>query len=364
MHPRNRRPNPRPRSNITPLTPEPRPQNLPDTSSQTKGQTNGPPRAVFDNLWFVAPNGTELLSPYNLHAPGAEIAQASAFTVSLLTTVMAKDYDALLGRDNDVLVYSESRMNHQPDVQRLHFFEKELPVGTPIRNTLADNVFLCDDYRGEKLWLKLNMVEVDTHHKADREAALRALTSLAGTAGAIFPALLPYALGTAVAGGIVGRILDALTRDTPVIEVPVALHPGAGSIGRAPLQAGVYVAFSQDIDPAKFRMNRNGLLTRPDRGPVEVSYAAFDIRPINSPSPALLLNQKTAALLQHLRSDQGLTSKNILQAAQETLAGYLSFQKLRRYQTLRQLEHPTAAETNLLARMATDEQLKPFLDPR
>lgn len=113
----------------------------------------------------------------------------------MVAAVVAEDLDGIFRGKNDILVLSKTSMGEEPLVERIHFFEEEVPKGHPIKHMLAENLFIADDYNGiDKLWLEINVLEIDTN-TGERKAAVKAFQSLAATAGAVFPAILPYAFG-------------------------------------------------------------------------------------------------------------------------------------------------------------------------
>ncbi|MDJ0681885.1 MAG: hypothetical protein AB4372_20145 [Xenococcus sp. (in: cyanobacteria)] len=54
-----------------------------------------------------------------------------------------------------------NRCSRQP-IRQVHFWQKEIPAGTPIQNILSNQIFATEDYSGEDWWLQLEVTEVDT----------------------------------------------------------------------------------------------------------------------------------------------------------------------------------------------------------
>ena len=141
---------------------------------------------MYNNIWLVLPQTKELVSPYEIYEKSKRIESAQAFTVSMVTVVVAKDLDGILRGKNDILVLTKSSLGNQPFVERIHYYEQEVPKGRPICNMFADNVFVTDDYNGnDRLWLELNVLEIDTD-TGERKAGIKAFQSLAAMAGAVF----------------------------------------------------------------------------------------------------------------------------------------------------------------------------------
>ena len=153
---------------------------------------------MVDNIWLVLPKTTQLISPYELYDSSQRIPLASPFSVSLINAVISDDLDGLFRGDNDILLLSKSSLGSQPQVERVHYYEEGVAAGRPLKNLLANSVFVSEDYSGQRLWLEMNVLEIDTD-TGERKAAVQAFQGLASTAGAVFPAIAPYAFGASAA---------------------------------------------------------------------------------------------------------------------------------------------------------------------
>lgn len=313
----------------------------------------------MSTAFYIPPSTKTLISPYESHPKGKLIPVAKPFTVSMLAAVVAEDLDGFLRGKNDVLIMSKSAMGEQPKVDRIHFYEEEVPAGKPIKNIFADTVFVDDDYEGERLWLEFNIVEVDTTD-SERETAVRAFQSLAGTAGAVFPVALPYTFAASAAAGLLHKLTNALEDDDQVIRTTFALYGNGGSVGRAALREGVYVMFPQPQDPSHFKLEPNGTLSRGGKAP-GVSYAVFDIRPQKQVSPSFVINQKMATLLTQLSDGNDNSAQSSIKFLEDTLIEYSNFRKLERYLELKEKQDLTAEEKDLMAEIAKIESIKPFI---
>jgi hypothetical protein len=315
---------------------------------------------MFDNVWLVLPRTKDLVSPYQLYPASRPIKASQPFTVSLVSVVVAEDLDGFLRGKNDVLVLTKSAIGEKPLVQRIHFYEEEVPKGRPIRNMFADSVFVTDDYSGsDRLWLELNVLEVDTD-TGERNAAVNAFRSLSSTAGAVFPAIVPYTFAAGAAVTLIEKLVSVLEKDENVVKVRFALHPGEPRIGKAPLQGGTYVVFAVPQDSSKFKLQPNGLLT-PSNKPSEVSYVVFDIAPQKTISGSFVMNQKVATLLTQLQSGNSNSAKSTIEFLNETLTEYSNFKKLQRYLELKSKQDLTPQEKELMVEIGKIKDLKPFL---
>ena len=315
---------------------------------------------MFDNIWLVLPKTKDLVSPYDIYEESKRIEAAEPFTVSMVTVVVAEDLDGILRGSNDVLVLTKSSLGEQPFVERIHYYEEGVQTGRPIRNLFADTVFITDDYNGiDRLWLELNVLEIDTD-TGERKAAIKAFQSLAATAGAVFPAVVPYTFAASAAGGMLEKLVSAFEKDTNVVKVPFSLHSGTLTPGKAPLQAGTYVVFAQPQDPNKYKMQTNGLLTTGKRSS-NVSYAVFSIAPQKQVSPNFVLNQKIATLLTQVSSGNANAAQGTIAFLNSTLRAYANFSKLNRFIDLKKKAHLTEKEKVLMTEIMKVDELEPFL---
>ena len=316
---------------------------------------------MLESVWLVDPTTKKLISPYDEHPKCKKIVAAQPFTVSIVSAVVAEDLDGFMQGNNDILIFSKSSLGTQPLVERIHFFEENISPGRPIKNILAENIFITDDFNGEdKFWLELHVVEVDKYNKSQRKAAVQAFQSLASMTGAVFPALLPYSFGASAAAGVIENLISAIEKDTPVVQVPFAFYPTSPRPGRAVMQSGTYVVFSQAQDPEQYTLNSNGLLSRGNK-PAEVSYVVFDITPGKQPSPAFITSQKLATLLTQMKNGNTNDPTATINFLMDTLTQYENFTKLKRYNSLVSKDTLTQQEKDLMREIKKIDVLKPFL---
>jgi hypothetical protein len=315
---------------------------------------------MAETVWFVPWDGKELLSPYRSHPASAPIGPAQPFTVSLASVVVAEDFDGFFRGDNDILVLSRSTLGDQPLVERIHYYEEEIPKGESITSIFADTMFLAEDYNGEdRLYLELSVREMDAD-TGERQAALQAFQSLAASAGAVFPVLLPYAFAGSAVVALLAKLATALERDQDVVKVRLSLYTGRPRPGRAVLQEGSFVVFASPQEPSTYELGENGLLA-PVSGAPKVSYAVFQISAGKYPSPKFIVHQKVATLLTQMQKGSDTNPLAAINFLEDTLTQYARFSRLRRYLELKAKATPTAEEAALMQHIAADAALQPFL---
>lgn len=315
---------------------------------------------MIDSIWLVLPGTDELISPYSVYEKSKRIEAAQAFSVTMVSAVVGEDLDGFLRGKNDVLVLTRVSLGEQPLVDRIHFYEDDIPVGKPIRSMFADNVFITDDYSGrDRLWIELNVLEIDTD-SGERKMATAAFQSLAATAGAVFPAILPYTFAANAGVVVVEKLVSALEKNERVIKFPFSLYPGELRLGMAPLQEGTYVVFSQPRDPIRYKLQPNGLLSLAGKT-ATVSYVVFNVSAQPQTSPSFVLNQKIATLLTQINSGNSNSTKGTIDFLTSTVQQYLNYQKLQRYLEIKTKADPSSKEKELLAAIEKIDAIKPFL---
>lgn len=272
-----------------------------------------------ERLWFVPPGSRELVSPYVALDGDQPIEPGAAVSVSLIAAVLGRSFESAWRGDNDVLLASRSAWGGGAVSRRIHAWEPELPVGTPIRDLLADSVALADGFESSRLWLELEVVEVDRLAAGPRQRALSQLRELGAAAGAIYPTLLPWLTGAGAAGQVLHTLISALEKDVCVLRVPVALHGvenGGGRPGRALLREGAFVAFDRSVDATDLQLSEAGTLSRANLTLSQASYVVFDIRSVAGIERESVVQAEVAALVEQLRGDP---SGVMLPQALETL---------------------------------------------
>lgn len=317
-------------------------------------------------VWLALPGRKYLTSPYRLHDQSRILEPVEPFTISLVSCRIAEDLDGLGRGGNDILIVTKSAIGSHPPVERVHFYEKDIPAGQVLNNLFANNVLMVDDYSGhERLWLEINIIEVDTSD-GERHAAVNALQSLAQTAGAAFPVLAPYAYPVSRVISAINKIFSRLEKNTEVIRAPISLYPPTqASRGRAPLQVGVYVVFPEPQYGNAFKMDDSGVLWTTQDRQADITYATFAIAPGLSISVDHLRNQKLATLLTQIRADSHKSDRTTFDLLRDTLQDQQHFRMLQRYYDLMGRSHRTAAENRRLQEIVERyREIRPYLPPQ
>jgi len=244
-----------------------------------------------------------------------------------------------------------------------------LPIGEPIKDLLADTMYVCKDYSGtDRFWLSLQVLDVPTNPK-QRDSFVQGFQGLAQQVGSIFPVALPYAMLAGAAAGAVGKFVDATSKNMPILDRHVELDPGTRH-NRVLLRAGSYVFFHADVDGSAYQLESNGTITSTAGAPESIAYAVFSIEFTDDPGPEWhdeVNAQRVATLLTGLRegesADPGAASSAFLS---ETMQMYSNWKDLQRHTALyqKQQEAPNALtpqEQALMTSIAQLADLQPYL---
>ncbi|MBE3560497.1 MAG: hypothetical protein IMW89_14930 [Ktedonobacteraceae bacterium] len=334
-------------------------------------------------LWYVAPDEAagKLSSPYMTCADGNDphaIIAAQPFTVSLKAICVAEDhhrtlFEGLFPQDG-VLILSSNSLGTKPAVQRVHYYQEHLPRATLIDSFLSDTVYLCDDYSGhERLWLEFHIMAVGVPQE-ERDTLVNKFTSLAETAGSIFPVALPYSFIASTVVKSVEQLLNATQQAKHLLSRRVAFYPhhprtptDAGASGSPDhntpiLRCGTYIIFAEAVDGNAYTLQADNSIT-----PVpDVSYLVFMIDRESIPSPDWVTSQRVAMLLTQINQGNANSEQAPIVFLNNTLTGYSNFSKLQRYLELWQKKQGdenslTAAEKALMLRIASIAEIQPFL---
>ena len=177
---------------------------------------------ALDNIAFVPPHtaGGELISAFGADKSDPFLIKAAqAFTIELETVMVPQEHQKrllpqvslpFLDGEKDMLVLSASSTSDHPEVQRVHYFGQAPEFRTPHSNFQSNTMYLTSDYNGkDQLQVSVRLVEVDTSNE-ERDTFLSEFQNLAGGAGALFPAVLPYVSAGVQLGKAIDKVITAV----------------------------------------------------------------------------------------------------------------------------------------------------------
>jgi hypothetical protein len=316
-----------------------------------------------EKTWHVNPTSRRLASAYEIQPYAKRIVAAQPFTVSLKSVMVADDLDGWPRGDNDLLLTTSSSLGEAPKVQRVHFYAEEIKPRTVLKSFFAETMFVCNDYSAaDRLWLELKVVEIDTD-TGERKALTNAFGKLAAVAGSVFPVAMPYAALASGVAGAIEKLISALEKNVSAIECPIALYPPDRPDAGMPLQTGMFVVFSQEVDGAEYQFEPGFAISRIDGRDVDVAYALFAVEAVKGVSPKWVISQKVATLLTQIDQGNDNSAAGTIDFLTDTLQQYSNFKDLRRYVDLKSKDPAklTEEEKQLMEQIAKRDELKPFL---
>ena len=315
----------------------------------------------LEDAWYVDLDDGELKAASKVHGEGTQLKPAEAFTVSLKTVFPAKNFEGAFGGGNDIMILTRAALGDQPRVRRVHFYRKGLPDRDPIDDIFSETIFTAEDWRGDRLWLEIIVVEIDKSDN-ERSTAIDTFGNLAAKFGSVFPAMIPYTFAVKPVLKVVDRLDSALRKNDDVLRVPFSLHQDAGP-GVAPLQEGYYVLFANHIsNAARYKLDLNNGFIMDGNGHPDISYVVFAVKRGVRNGPKFEASQKVARLLSQM-DDGGPSAKDTVDFLIDTLTSYDNFKKLRRFEELSEKDPAllTDEEKALMERIKEIEELKPFV---
>lgn len=326
------------------------------------------------DVWMYSPDSTYLVSPTTILDSGKYlIKKAQSFTVSFVSCVVSKNFERRRGDDNDILILTRTQVGTRPKLERVHFWEKDIPDKVTIDDIWAETVLLVEDYNGDDvIVIEWTVIEVDTDDGA-RERTKNSLLALVGSFGSAFPALIPYGAASRAVINLVEKIISRVKRNEFIIESRFSLRSGEGRggslvgpssrVGRKFLQAGTYVMFEKEVYGQKYKLNPDDARVRDKDGrDPDESYVVFEVVPTKEISNTELVGEKIATLMTQIRDKESTSSGDFaINFLQDTLDAYTTQKKLQRYLGLSQMDRRTEAEDERFQQLSNDEKLKELL---
>jgi len=333
---------------------------------------------ALDNVAFVPPHsaGGELISAFGASDSDPFLVKAAqAFTIELETVMVPQEQQKrllphvssipFLDGEKDMLVLSASSTSDHPEVQRVHYFGEAPEFRTPHSNFQSNTMYLTSDYNGkDQLQISVRLVEVDTSNE-ERDTFLSEFQNLAGGAGALFPAVLPYVSAGVQLGKAIDKVITAVkpsNQSRLVNRLNFHAQPNENQVA---LRLGRYVFFEHDLDSSTLTLSQNNRLLRDGAEVLDVAYVVCQIVPTNDPSPDYVVSQRVATLLTGLDRAHANVSETAVGFLQDTLDAYTGYTDLQRYVELwKKSQAPggiTDNERTLMARIAQKGTLTPFL---
>ncbi len=280
--------------------------------------------------WFVPlteiqnENGAKLRTAGSKVIVGDQLVkEGEAFTVSLESFYVK---EKLEDSGNDLLVRSWIKYGGEPTVERIHFFQKDVPEDFLGENLPAEHMFSKQDHSEDnRVSITLEITEIDRGLKANKSISEN-ISEVTNTFGGVFPAILPFIGMASNVVGLLGKLSALMEKNTQVFQSTIDLY--AKDSFETPLRYGAYIFFLQEVKAAMYKLL--DLKLKPASKQIDSplhDYVVIKIVPgiIHSGSTTddeLLMNQQLASVLSQLdegeKKDDGKRQQH-LHFLQETI---------------------------------------------
>ena len=258
------------------------------------------------------------------------VEEGDAFTVSLESFYVREKLEE---NGNDLLVRSWIKYGSEPTVERIHFFQKNVPAEFLGENLPAEHIFSKQDHSEKsRLLITLEITEIDQGLRANNSIS-ETISEVSNTFGGVFPAILPFTGVASNVVGLLGKLSDLVNKNTQIFQSSLDLYPQDNF--ETPLRYGAYVFFNKEVQAAMYKLLDLKLIPATDqfKNPLH-DYVVIKILPgiiYAGDSSELLVNQQLASVLSQLdeseKNDEGKRKKH-LDFLQETIKAANNMQEL------------------------------------
>ena len=267
------------------------------------------------------------------------VKEGEAFTISLESFYIKQNYDKD-NTGNDLLVRSWVKYGNEPTVERVHFFQKDVPDEFVGENLSAEHILSKQDHsENNRLFINLDITEIDRGLKIS-SSINNTISNISSTFGAVFTSILPF---TGVASDLVS-LLDKLRNRKNISVFNSSLDLYAQDNFEYPLRYGAYVFFKEEVQAIMYRLLDLKLKPVSDqlrgKNPLH-DYVVIKVVPgiINSgDSSELLTNQQIASVLSQLDDNTNNNEAEIkkhFKFLQDTIKSANNMQELNYFYDLR-----------------------------
>jgi hypothetical protein len=304
---------------------------------------------VAETEWFTPHGAKELFHTYDKsQATGYSDNQITAgkqFNIKLKAARVMKNYDEELslgdGKENDLLILSNTHLEGQPKIQRIHYYENNVERGKLMDDFPSEVVFSCSNYLEEILFFGIEILEIDDLDE-DQRSKLKGFfqETAIDKASQVFPAIFPYVkVGAKVAGGL--WKLFGKPNQKPyagVLEEEICLYASVritanSNSEESPLRYGKYTLVNKAIDGSKYELDRYKLQLKgePDKVEKGLAYAVLSLDEGIASSEDFETPTRIATLLAEINGNDSEQVSSSIDYFGKKLEPYWNFKDLEIY---------------------------------
>jgi hypothetical protein len=338
---------------------------------------------VAETEWFTPHGSKELFHTYDKSQDTGysdnQITAGKQFNIKLKTARITKNYDEELslgdGKDNDLLILSNTHLEGQPKIQRIHYYENNVERGKLLDDFPSEVVFSCNSYQEGTLFFGIEILEIDDLD-SDQRSKLKGFfqETAINKASQVFPIIFPYVkVGAKVAGGL--WQLFGKPNQKPyagVLEEDVCLY-ASGRITantnseESPLRYGKYTLVNKAIDGSQYELDRYKLQLKsePDKIEKDLAYAVLSLDEGTASSEDFETPTRVAMLLAEINGNDSERVSSSIDYFGKKLEPYWNFKDLETYLNLLERERSrevlSPQETKLKEEISRRPALQRFL---
>lgn len=323
--------------------------------------------------WFAsdqfASGLSRLGSTTQAGSPSWHFKEAQKLSITMEGAWVRDDHDGFVSGLNDIIITSKHRVGVRPIIDKIHFYQQEVPEKTWIGHFFHPLIFGSDDFREaevQEVTLEVRVFDEDSLTEAEGNGIQTVISAGTLAAAVAFPVFAPFAGLAAGLGKTLVHLVDDLDEHDRIVEgrIRLAVNKPQGQ-GWDLLQPGFLVCFADEIDASSLSLGHDkkvygGAPTRPILFEHQ-SYVVVRVTRDALQAPDWLIDQRAATLLSEIENGKRTGRPGALDFVRKTFELYTAFSRAQR---LRELSHAidlTPDEELLLAELKADPDLAQFL---
>ena len=214
----------------------------------------------------------------------------------------------------------------------------------------------------------VKLYDEDGLNDSQKKEVEDAISSASSVLAIAFPVFAPYAALAAGTGTALMNLVSNFDSHDRILDETVMLHVNKTDKGHQHFQPGFYVCFDIDIEDdsaANMYVHPSGKIYYKDADKYKEfpwrSYAVFRVEKDYESGMDLQKTQELEKLLVEIENGKQSRTVTELNFAKDVTNSYFNFERLKRWHDLKDKTNPTQAEQDLLAEIAKDPEVKPYL---
>jgi hypothetical protein len=293
---------------------------------------------------------------------------AQKLSITMEGTWVRENLDGFLAGHNDVIVASRHRLGDRPIIDKIHFYEQEVPEKTWIGHFFHPLIVGSSDFReaeAQEVTLEVRVFDEDSLSDDEGNAIQSVIAAGTLAAAVAYPIFAPFAGLAAGLGKALVGVVDRSNDHDRIVEgrIRLAVNKPQGQ-GWDLLQPGFLVCFAEELDGSTLFLGHDKKVYGGGHGrPVPFehqSYAVVRVSRDGLNTPDWLIDQRAATLLSELEHGKQTGRGAALGFLRQTFEAYSTVKKLERFQELSRKATRTPDEERRLTELRADPDIGPL----